>query len=238
MIVVPSGTFEMGSLETEERRGSDEGPRRTVVIAEPLAVGVYEVTFTEWDHCVSEGGCRGYRPDDSGWGRGRRPVMDVSWNDAKAYVAWLSERSGSRYRLATESEWEYFARAGTTSRYWWGDEVGVGMAWWVGSHGDNDRQTAPVGSFAPNPFGLYDVHGNVWEWVEDCWSENYGRASSNGVVQRHDPPCKRRVVRGGSWSTSSDHLRSANRSWKGPDYRGGAQGVDRGKGFRVVKDLP
>ena len=182
----------------------------------PFAVGVYEVTFGEWDACVSGGGCGGYRPDDEGWGRGRRPVMNVNWEDAKAYVRWLSEKTGEDYRLLSEAEWEYVARAGTTTAYWWGNDVGRNRANCDGCGSRWDvRQTAPVGSFSANPFGLHDVHGNVWEWVEDCWEGD----------------CGRRVLRGGSWVNIPGDLRSA--------YRGGYTTGNRNdvNGFRVARTL-
>ena len=162
----------------------------------PFAVGVYEVTFGEWDACESGGGCGGYRPSDEGWGRGRRPVMNVSWNDAKAYVGWLSRKTGEKYRLLSDAEWEYVARAGTTTHFWWGDGVGRNRAncTGCGSRWDGKR-TAPVGSFSANPFGLHDVHGNVWEWVEDC----------------DEGDCSRRVLRGGSGDSAPRLLRSAFR---------------------------
>ncbi len=155
MVVVPAGSFMMGSPMSEQDRISNEGPRHRVTIPEPFAVGKYEVTFSEWDACVAAGGCNGHRPDDAGWGRGQRPVINVNWQDAKAFVAWLSRRTGERYRLLSEAEWEYAARAGTSTRYWWGNEVGRA------ARRKNVRKTVPVGSYSPNPFGLHDVHGNV-----------------------------------------------------------------------------
>ena len=186
-------------------------------IGRAFAVGMYEVTFGEWDACVSEGGCGGYRPNDSGWGRGRRPVMNVNWEDAQAYVEWLSRKTGEAYRLLSESEWEYVARAGTRTAYWWGDEIGRNRANCVrcGSRWDGE-QTAPVGSFSANGFGLYDVHGNVWEWVEDCWEEG---------------DCRGRVLRGGSWDGYPRYLRSAFRV----RYPTGNRSDDIG--FRVARTL-
>ena len=153
MVVVPAGSFWMGSPRGEAGRDGDEGPRHEVRIAEPFAMGVYEVTFAQWDACAAAGGCGGRRPKDRGWGRGDRPVIFVSWDDAQAYVRWLSEKTGERYRLPSESEWEYAARAGTATRYWWGNGIGGGRANCdgCGSRWDNDR-TAPVGSFAANPW--------------------------------------------------------------------------------------
>jgi len=159
----------MGSPETDTNGYSDERPPHQVTFAKPFAVGKYAITFAEWDACVAAGGCGGYRLEDRGWGRANRPVIDVSWEDAKSYAAWLSTKTGKPYRLLSEAEWEYAARAGSTTRYFWGDEIGRNRANCngCGSQWDN-QQTAPTGSFAPNAFGLYDMHGNVWQWVEDC----------------------------------------------------------------------
>ena len=222
LVVVPEGNFMMGS---------SYGPVHRVVIGRPFAVGVYEVTFGEWDACVSGGGCGGHRPSDEGWGQGPRPVIRVSWDDAKAYVRWLRGKTGKEYRLLSESEWEYVARAGTGTMYWWGDEIGRNRAncGGCGSRWDN-RQTSPVGSFSANGFGLHDVHGNVWEWVEDCWNENYNEAPTDGSAWESGN-CGRRVLRGGSWSSSPGYLHSASREW----YTSGNRNNDTG--FRVAKTL-
>ena len=334
----------MGSPWWEVFRWSWEGPVHEVTMAHPFAVGVYEVTFEEWEACVSGGGCGGYRPDDAGWGRGRRPVINVSWEDAKAYVEWLTGRTGKEYRLLSESEWEYVARSGTDTRYfWWGDEIGLhradceacvelfidgsgkdaqmqarwerspldvddkgwargwsdpevverdsrwrewvgcavrweeaqryvewlsrktgegyrllkesewddvaragtgtGYFWWgyeIGLDLANHRgvhamfeggapfagpcQTTPVGSFPANPFGLYDVHGNVWEWVEDCWNDNYRGAPSDGSAWESGD-CGNRVLRGGSWLNDGPDLRSANRFSGSTGSRGNQVGL-------------
>ena len=227
MVVVPSGSFRMGS----DSGGWDERPVHDVRIPEPFAVGVYEVTFAEWDACRRGGGCT-HDPGDEGWGRGGRPVMNVSWSDAKGYVRWLSGETGAGYRLLSESEWEYVARAGTSSRYWWGDGIGDNRANCdgCGSRWDNE-ETSPVGSFSANGFGLYDVHGNVWEWVEDCWHDDYEGAPSDGRAWTTGGDCARRVLRGGSWSYAPRILRSANRYW-----------IDTGNrnynvGFRIARTL-
>ena len=218
MVEVPAGSFMMGSPESEEGRFGNEGPVHRVTIARPFAVGVYEVTFDEWDACVSDGGCGGYRPPNiiergRDEGRGRRPVINVSWDDAQAYVAWLSGRTGEAYRLLSESEWEYVARAGTATRYWWGNEIGRNRANCVGDRcGDSYDYTAPVGSFPANPFGLYDVHGNVGEWVEDCWNSSYRGAPSDGSAWESGDCSRWRMQRGGSWATNRRFLRSASRS--------------------------
>ena len=168
MVVVPAGSFMMGSPASEKDRDDDEGPVHRVnrvTIAAPFAVGVYEVTFDEWDACVRGGGCGGYRPVDAGWGRGRRPVINVNWEDVRTYVDWLSRETGKDYRLLSEAEWEYAARAGTTTRYHWGDDIGRNRAncyYTYDGCGDSWDHTAPVGSFGANGFGLHDMHGNVW----------------------------------------------------------------------------
>ena len=227
MVVVPAGSFRMGSPPSEEGRDDDEGPMRRVTISEPFAVGKYEVTFAEWDACVSAGGCGGHRPGDQGWGRGNRPAVHVSWKDAQAYVAWLSEKTGKSYRLLSESEWEYAARAGTrTSRHWGegasgqcgyangADRTAEGRysGWTVAECDDGHVWTAPVGTFKANGFGLHDVLGNVWEWVADCWNDSYAGAPSDGSVWESGE-CGRRVLRGGSWGSRPWRLRSANRNW-------------------------
>ena len=210
MVVVPAGSYLKGSPQDEASRDSDEGPVHQVTISEPFAVGRYEVTFTEWDECHADGGCS-HRPNDQGWGRGIRPVVDVSWNDTQEYVRWLSERTGLRYRLLSESEWEYAARAGTATRYWWGDEVGQSRANCDGCGSRWDGQfTAPVGSFSANAFRLYDVHGNVWERVQDCWNRSYVGAPEDGRAWEATD-CNGRVLRGGGFKDQPRYLRSANR---------------------------
>ena len=220
MTAVPSGNSMMGSPPSEDGRWSVEGPQHRVAIGAPFAVGVYPVTFDEWDACASAGGCGGYRPpDERGWGRGRRPVVNVSWYEAQSYVAWLSRETGESYRLLSESEWEYVARAGTVTRYWWGDDIGRNRAncGGCGSRWDYES-TAPVGSFAANGFGLHDVHGNVWEWVQDCWNDSYAGAPGDGSA-RESGNCSRRVLRGGSWVYDPRDLRAANRGWSDTVYR-------------------
>ena len=231
LVVVPPGSFEMGSPPGEAGWSGDEGPVHRVAIAKPFAVGVYEVTFAEWDACVDGGGCNGHRPSDKGWGRGSRPVMDVSWRDAKRYVEWLSSKTGAKYRLPSESEWEYAARAGTKTRYWWGDEVGRNRAncYGCGSRWDGER-TAPAGSFSPNGFGLHDVHGNVGEWVGDCLNVGYEGAPTDGCAWESGD-CSRRMLRGGSWFGRPWRLRSADRY-------GSITGLRVGYvGFRVARTL-
>ena len=231
MVVLPTGSFQMGSPSTETGRSSTEGPVRTVSIARPIAMGRYEVTFADYDRFVTATG--GARPDDEGWGRGRRPVIDVSWEDAKEYAAWLSDQTGKRYRLPSESEWEYGARADMSTRYSWGDEIGRNRANCNGCGSEWDyEQTAPVGSFEPNGFGLYDMHGNVWEWVEDCWHDNYNGAPSDGRAWTSGCGSDvRGVLRGGAWINSPRFLRAAGR------LRGGPSFLYHNYGFRLVQDL-
>ncbi len=246
MVVVPAGSFMMGSPESEEGRREVEGPRHRVTIRTPFAVGVYEVTFAEWDACVAAGGCGGYRPEDEGWGRGSRPVINVSWEDAREYMRWLSRETGEEYRLLTEAEWEYVARAGTqTARYWGESQSGqcrhgngydrTGHAkhdfgWVAVSCSDGYADTAPVRSYQPNAFGLYDVLGNVYEWTEDCWNRDYSGAPADGAARRTGD-CTLRVMRGGSWRGSPRHLRLAYRSWNSAGFR------VSGLGFRVARTM-
>ena len=216
MVVVPPGRFRMGDLSGAG--GSDEKPVHDVTIASPFAVGKYEVTFAEWDACVAAAGCT-HRPADKGWGRGTRPVINVSWDDTQAYVRWLSRETGKPYRLLSEAEWEYVARAGTTTKYWWGNEADHAHANYGkdeccgGAVAGADRweYTSPVGSFAANAFGLFDTAGNVWEWVADCWHDSYQGAPSDGSAWAWRN-CDSHVWRGGSWFSGPWFIRSANRS--------------------------
>jgi formylglycine-generating enzyme required for sulfatase activity len=210
MVVVPAGEFMMGSPTPET--GSGEGTQHKVVFAKDFAVSKYEVTFGQWDACVAYGDCDP-RVGDS-FGRGRQPVINVTWDDARRFVDWLSRMTSKRYRLLSEAEWEYASRAGTQMAYSWGDEIGTGNANCLkcGSKWDG-RQAAPVGSFAPNQFGLYDMHGNVWEWVEDCYHDNYNGAPTEGSAwaAAAGGDCHRRVLRGGSWLDKPPEIRSAHR---------------------------
>jgi formylglycine-generating enzyme required for sulfatase activity len=217
MVVVPAGSFTMGSPASDKERFDNEGPQHKVSFSEPFAVGRFAVTFDEWDACVADGGCGRYRPDDQGWGRGRKPVINVSWDDAKAYVAWLSRKTGKAYRLLSESEREYVTRAGTTTAFWWGSAIATtqanydGNSTYGGPKGEFRQRTMPVESFQPNPWGLYQVHGNVEEWTEDCYHESYSGAPNNGSAWTTGD-CGRRVVRGGSWFYNAKSLRAALRS--------------------------
>ena len=244
MVVVPAGTFLMGAPESEARSFDDERPAHAVTVPS-FAIGVYEVTFDEWDACVAAGGCGGYQPHDGlvgyeGWGRGRRPVINVDWDDTQRYVEWLSSRTGERYRLPSESEWEYAARAGTTTPFHTGETITSEQANYDWRHtypsGDWDQfghfpgQTVSVGSFGANAFGLHDVHGNVWEWVQDCWNDDYEGAPADGSAWLSDG-CDERVFRGGSWNNDPGGLRAASRGRFPTGDR------DYGVGFRVARTL-
>ena len=228
LVVVPAGRFQMGCVSGRDCQ-DDERPVHEVELRS-FALGVYEVTFEEYERFVRATGHR--RPGDKGWGRGGRPVIHVSWEDAVAYAGWLSEETGEQYRLPSESEWEYAARAGTETRYSWGQDIGRNQANCdgCGSRWDDD-ETAPAGSFEANAWGLHDMHGNVWEWVEDCWHENYARAPRDGSAWTSGGDCGRRVLRGGSWYHAPGVLRSANRSRRGAEFR------DTDGGFRVARTL-
>ena len=241
MVAVPAGSFEMGGLVGDGDR--DERPVHTVRFAELFEIGVHEVTFGQYDLFAAASGRA--KPNDEGWGRRRRPVINVSWDDAVAYAEWLSQKTAKNYRLPTEAEWEYAARAGTkTSRYWQeapdqnpdpactqanvfdrGNAVRIKstftVTWDPFECGDPFPFTAPVGEFDPNAWGLRDMLGNVWEWVRDCWHQSYEGAPDDGSAWAPDDPadCGARVIRGGSWLNLPGTLRSADRVWGTPVYR-------------------
>lgn len=258
MVELPPGRYTTGRGQGEEERtGHDRDPNRPqrtrdierpqieVEIAYPFALGKYEVTFDEWDHCVDEGGCS-YRPTDRGFGRGSRPVIHVSRPDAEEYLAWLSEATGQTYRLPSGTEWEYAARAGTATARWWGDELGTGRAVCngCGSRWD-DRSTAPVGSFLPNPWGLHDMLSNVSEVVADCWHESYRGHPTDGSPRLEAPEgwpdgeCKRATWRGGRWSSFTWTVRAAHRSGgnMGFEYRDDHPRAGGAFGFRVARTV-
>ena len=209
MVVVPAGEFTMGSPTSEMYRGAEMQHQVTLP---SFAISKYEITFDEWDACVADGGCGGYRPEDNGWGRGKNPVINVSWTDAKAYAEWLSRKTGKPYRLPSESEWEYAARAGTTTAFSFGETITPDQVNFDASpNGENRQKTMPVGSFPANAFGVHDMHGNVWEWIEDCWSDEYtAETPSNGAPLERDN-CQGHVMRGGSWEDYQGEARSAAR---------------------------
>jgi formylglycine-generating enzyme required for sulfatase activity len=229
MIVAPAGEFMMGSRDTEEGRFPNEGPQHRVAIARPFAVSKFDVTFDDWDACVSIGGCSDV--DDSTYGRETKPVINVTWVEAQQYVAWLGRMTGKPYRLLTEAEWEYVARAGATTAYSWGDDIGAGQANCMGCGSKWDKvETSPVGSFPPNPFGLYDMAGDVWQWVQDCNHKDYAKAPTDGS-EWSGGDCNEHVARGGSWLVGPPFLRSAIRG----EFPADEHNSD--VGFRVARSL-
>jgi formylglycine-generating enzyme required for sulfatase activity len=193
-----------------------------VTLDRPFAVGRFAVTFDEWDACAADnsadGLCYGFKPSDQDWGRGRRPVINVSWTHAKAYVAWLSRKTGKKYRLLSEAEREYVTRAGTTTPFWFGASISSGQANYQGTG------TVPVDAFAPNPWGLYQVHGNISEWVEDCYHGSYVGAPADGSAWTTGD-CAYRVQRGGSWNSIAEVLRAAHRGGRPADFGGAYWGL-------------
>jgi formylglycine-generating enzyme required for sulfatase activity len=239
LVVVPAGTFVMGSPANEWGREAFEGPQHNVRITRSFALGRTDITFAQWDACLDGGGCNGYRPDDNGFGRGDQPVINVSWRDAQSYIGWLSSHTGKTYRLPSEAEWEYAARAGASTPFWWGRAADHDHA----NYGDDqccsgavlgaDRWTgtSPAGSFSANPFGLFDMNGNVMQFVEDCWHGNYNGAPVDGTAWNDDPRCGMRPVRGGAWNSTPAFIRSSDRIWVLPSMRTNMMG------FRVARDL-
>ena len=203
-----------------------ESPRHRVTIANAFAVGRYSVTFEEWDACVADGGCDGYRPDDAGWGRARRPVMNVNWADAQSYVAWLRQKTRQPYRLLSEAEWEYAARGGTHSYYYFGYSINEHQA----NYGQHLDRTTEVGSYPANPFGLFDMTGNTAQWVQDCYHDSYEGAPTDGSAWLTGA-CQTRNVRGGGWVLSGWSVRPAQRIGDPPNSR------NTHLGFRAARDL-
>ena len=230
MVVVPAGTFRMGDLNGGG--DVDEAPVREVNIPRAFAIARFETTFAQWDACAAAGACR-QGVSDIGFGRGDRPVMLVTWEDAQAFAGWLSEMTGKRFRLPSEAEWEYVARAGSEARYPWGDDVGQSNANCdgCGSRWDDER-TAPAGSLPANAFGVHDMVGNLYEWVQDCGRYSYEGAPSDGSAVGPDAACRQRMMRGGSWLSLPRASRPANRVRNPVGFQ------DINVGFRVARDLP
>lgn len=231
MVRIPGGTFQMGS-----RNGRDDEVPVHNVRVEDFYLMEHEVTFAMWDACVRAGGCS-YKPDDEGWGRGSRPVINVSWEDVTGqFIPWLNQNTEENFRLPTEAEWEYAARAGSQTKYGWGNEIGRNRANCnsCGSRWDGER-TAPVKSFSANEFGLYDMHGNAWEWVEDCWHDSYHGAPDDGSAWVSGGDCDDRVRRSGSWSNFPGSMRSANRQRDTAANRLYIDGTPS-HGFRLAQD--
>jgi len=236
MVTIPGGTYLMGSPENEPERLDLEGPQQELTIP-AFFMGKTEVTFAQWDACVEDGGCR-LNPSDKGWGRGDRPVIYVSYADiTQQFIPWLNRKTGKIYRLPSEAEWEYAARAGTTTPFHTGDCITTAQANFDGDNpaqgcpkGEYREKTVPVGSFLPNAFGLYDMHGNVWEWMEDCWNPSLSGIPQSGAA-RSDGNCRWRMLRGGSWSDVGRTLRSASRAGFGREYSSPYWG------FRLARSL-
>jgi formylglycine-generating enzyme required for sulfatase activity len=242
MVTLPRGRFLMGSPPEEGGRYTDEDPRHSVRIGRIVALGRYPVTFAQWD-AAHAAGADLPEPDDQGWGRGRRPVINVSWDDAKAYIAWLNDRLNltgalDAYRLPSEAEWEYACRAGSTTPFHFGETISTAQAnydgnftYGEGAKGRFRERTTPVDAFEPNPWGLFDMHGNVWEWCEDSWHDDYAGAPADGSAWRDKDDASSRVLRGGSWGNFPQFLRSACRSGDSPAVR------DDVSGFRLARTL-
>ena len=240
LVVVPAGDVNLGPGPGEPGLPFNGRLR----VERPFAIGRFSVTFAEWDACVAARGCNAYTPSDEGWGRGNRPVINVNWSDARAYVRWLSRESGKTYRMPSEAEREYATRAGATTRYWWGDSIALDQAnidvpipSRLRPQDSKDEltmvrhQTVPVDTFAANPWGLFNVHGNVWEWTADCLIDGAGPNLVSGR-KKSTKACSPRISRGGSWLDYADEARSAARMGFSPDSR------NRAQGFRVVRELP
>jgi formylglycine-generating enzyme required for sulfatase activity len=228
MVVVPAGRFTMG--DQTPGRNQHELPLREVTIGKPIAVGRFPVLFQEWETYLTRSKHRAYNPDDCSWGRGRRPVINVSWLDAQAFVEWLRAVSGKPYRLMSEAEWEYCCRSNTNTSYYTGPVVRPREAHFSGIELGDAQRTVEVGGFAPNAFGLFDMHGNVWEWVSDRWHDNYVNGPNDGSSW-NSGNSERRVARGGSWLYGGDAARSSCRRWNTASYR------SNNIGFRVAREL-
>jgi formylglycine-generating enzyme required for sulfatase activity len=226
LVALPRGAFTMGGSSIDQT----EQPAHLVRLESPFAIGKYEVTVREWNACVEDGGCE--RAALYASPNPKAPIRDVSWDDAQQYVKWLSTASGEPYRLPSEAEWEYAERGGTSTRYWWGDQMATGKAnckdcgppWQV-------DEPANAGSFEPNPYGLYDMNGSVWEWVQDCWHNSFSQAPGDAVAWEDQPNCSARVLRGGSWRDSAPYMVSSTRSSADAGRRHSQNG------FRVARDI-
>ena len=225
LVELPRTTYTMGSNSGDP----SERPPHSVSVGAPFAIGKYEVTVEQWNACVDAGACQRVSADPNR--AANTAVRDVSWNDAQQYLAWLSKVSSKAYRLPTEAEWEYAARGGTSTRYWWGDQMRNGNANCKGC-GEPWRQEEPaaVGTFAANPFGIYDVNGSVWEWVSDCWHTSYKGAPDDGRSWDEND-CRVRVIRGGSWRNGPDYMLSSTR------FKYDASVRYSENGFRVARSI-
>ncbi|MCB1528056.1 MAG: SUMF1/EgtB/PvdO family nonheme iron enzyme [Hyphomicrobiaceae bacterium] len=240
LVVIPAGRFEMGS-HNKKHTHKNQQPRHAVTIGKPIAVSTFEITFDEWEACVKAQGCAGYEPRDEDWGKGRQPVIRVNWEDASTYVAWLQHKTGKQYRLLSEAEWEYAARAGMTTMFHTGDTIttydanfNARRSFNNGPKGNYAAKPFQVGHFKPNAFGLHDMHGNLSEWTQDCWHKSYDGAPTDGsswTSPERGDTCNRRVIRGGSWFREAQDVRSASRNSMAPHIR------SHEIGFRIARDL-
>jgi formylglycine-generating enzyme required for sulfatase activity len=231
LVVVPSGSFIMGYGATSK----NSQPAHQVQILQPFAIGRFEITFSEWQDCIDGGGCQN-NPDDHQWGKKNRPVINITYFEAKKYLSWITKKTNYKYRLPSEAEWAYANRGGTSTLWWWGDKVETNRAnckdckspWSDG--GNKTHSTAPVGMFPPNPFGLHDTTANVFEWVNDCWNESYIGAPIDGSAWKTGN-CNYRVIRGGSFYYYSKVGRSAYRAKNFSNVK------SYWLGFRVLREL-
>ncbi len=225
LVLLQPGSYVMG----DDRGDRSERPAHQVTISSPFAIGKYEVTLGEWNACVAAGSCRAIA--NTAGLSDKSPAKDLSWNDAQQYVRWLSKVTGHNYRLPSEAEWEYAARGGTSSRYWWGDSMQSGKANCKGCGGDwSNEEPAEVDAFPANPYGLYGTSGGVWEWVADCWHKSYAGAPRDGSAWSQSD-CRENVIRGGSWRNDKTYAHSASRF----TYDTGVRYILNG--FRVAKSL-
>ncbi|PQO91319.1 hypothetical protein C5614_25680 [Massilia phosphatilytica] len=225
LVSIPAGVFTMGNNTSDP----SEKPAHAVTVGAPFAIGRYEVSVQEWNACAAAGACPKIA-QRQGTGA-NAPMRDVSWDDAQQYVKWLATASGKPYRLPTEAEWELAARGGASTRFWWGEQMAQGKANckdcgkpWA------DDAPANVGSFAANPYGLYDTSGSVWEWVADCWHNNYKGAPGDGRAW-DEPDCRVRVIRGGSWREGASYMVASTR------FKYDASVRHSQNGFRVARSL-
>jgi formylglycine-generating enzyme required for sulfatase activity len=235
MASLPAGSFQMGAAPGETAQSTSESPQQQVTLGKGFALGTREVTYAQWDACVADGGCA-TAPPNHGWGRGQRPVVSVSHDDALAYVTWLSKQAGQPYRLPSEAEWEYAARAGSQTAFATGAGISTAQSNYNGQfpyRGAKEifrARTVETASFPANAFGLFDMHGNAWEWTDDCWNVSHAGAPADGTpVSGGD--CSKRVLKGGAWNTGAWRLRSAHRIGKAKTAR------EFDNGFRVARDL-
>lgn len=235
MVVIPKGTLMMGTPADELYRFANEGPQHRVTIPRPIAVGRFAITFDEWDACVADGGCHDFKGDDRGFGRGRLPAAGINFEYAKVYLTWLSKKVGRTYRLPSEAEREYFARAGTTTPFWFGKTISAQNANYDatnnypgGPYGESSKGPKPVDSYPPNKFGLYQVNGNAEEWVSDCYNKYYNPDAPLDGSPWLDGDCNKRILRGGGWIGAALTQRAGYRNETNPVA---------GYSFRVVRDV-